>query len=53
MPHDPVDTLAIALHELAQLRQENVALRTMLIEIMRTIKEVELSLTKALDKDRI
>jgi hypothetical protein len=53
MPHDPVDTLAIALHELAQLRQENAALRTMLIEVLRTIKEVEFALSRALDKDRI
>jgi hypothetical protein len=38
--------------ELAALRNENDQLRTLLLEVLRAMKEVELTLQGALDKDR-
>ena len=41
------------LHEtVVQLQEENAQLRTLLVEILRAMKEVELVLQRALDKDR-
>ena len=41
------------LHEaIIQLQEENAQLRTLLVEILRAMKEIELILRKALDKDR-
>jgi hypothetical protein len=44
--HNPEDVIA-------RLVEENERLRTMLIEVLRTIKEVELALSMALDRDRL
>lgn len=38
--------------ELAALRNENDQLRTLLVEALRAMKEVELTLQGALDKDK-
>jgi hypothetical protein len=46
MNHNPEDVIA-------RLVEENERLRTMLIEVLRTIKEVELALSMALDRDRL
>ena len=41
------------LHEaIVILQEENAQLRTLLVEVLRAMKEVELVLRKALDKDR-
>ena len=41
------------LHDsILRLQQENAQLRTLLVETLRAMKEVELILIKALDKDR-
>ena len=41
------------LHEaVIRLQEENAQLRTLLVEALRAMKEVELVLRKALDKDR-
>lgn len=41
------------LHEsVLRLQEENAQLRTLLVEILRAMKEVELTLQAALDKDR-
>jgi hypothetical protein len=45
MQHDPEDVIA-------RLAAENEQLKTLLVEVLRTIKEIELSLSRALDKDR-
>ena len=37
--------------ELVALRSENAQLRTLLVEALRAMKEVELTLQAALDKD--
>ena len=55
MPHDKwlersVD--AGAATEIERLRDENAQLRTLLVEVLRAMKEVELVLQRALDKDR-
>ena len=58
MPHDPEEVIAFAMREyarqteeLAQLRIENNQLRNLLVTMLRTVKEVELNLQLALDKD--
>ena len=38
--------------ELVALRNENAQLRTLLVEVLRAMKDVELVLQRALDKDR-
>ena len=41
------------LHEsVLRLQEENAQLRTLLVEVLRAMKEVELVLRAALDKDR-
>ena len=41
------------LHEaVILLQEENAQLRTLLVEVLRAMKEVELVLQRALDKDR-
>ena len=41
------------LHEaVIKLQEENAQLRTLLVEVLRAMKEVELVLQRALDKDR-
>ncbi len=37
---------------IARLRAENAQLRTMIVDALRAMKEIELVLRKALDKDR-
>ena len=55
-PHDD-DEEAVAFHsaairEATRLHNENDQLRTLLLEVLRAMKEVELTLQGALDKDR-
>ena len=46
-------TKTTPLHKaVVQLQEENAQLRTLLVETLRAMKEVELVLRKALDKDR-
>ena len=41
------------LHEIIlRLQEENAQLRTLLVETLQAMKEVELTLQKALDKDK-
>ena len=54
-PHDDEEVVAFhsaAIREQARLQEENAALRTLLVELLRAMKEVEFTLRKALDKDR-
>ena len=52
MPHDPEDVIAFAMREHERLCKENDELRTLLIEALRAMKEVELTLQSALDRDK-
>ena len=46
-------TKTTTLHEaVIRLQEENAQLRTLLVEVLRAMKEIELVLRKALDKDR-
>ena len=46
-------TKTTTLHEaIILLQEENAQLRTLLVEVLRAMKEVELVLRQALDKDR-
>ena len=54
-PRDDEEAVAFhsaAIREATRLRNENDQLRTLLIEALRAMKEVELTLQGALDKDR-
>jgi hypothetical protein len=55
MPHDEHCRVCGALlfdKEVVELRRENTHLRTLLVEVLRAMKEVELVLRAALDKDK-
>ena len=51
-PHRWALELTEAQDEAYQLRAENAQLRALLIELLRAMKEIELTLRNALDKDR-
>ena len=54
-PHDDEELVAFhsaAIREQARLQAENAELRTLLVDVLRSMKEVEFTLRKALDKDR-
>ena len=53
-PHDDEEAVAFhsaAIREATRLRNENDQLRALLIETLRAMKEVELTLQGALDRD--
>jgi hypothetical protein len=52
MLHDPEEVIARQEEEIAQLRKEVASMKNLLIEVLRAVKEVEFSLTMALDRDR-
>ncbi len=54
-PHDDEELVAFhsaAIRENARLQTENEQMRTLLVDVLRAMKEVEFTLRKALDKDR-
>ena len=64
MPHDPEEVIAFAkslvdhvvhanqVEEIAQLRDENAQLRTMIATMLRALKQVEICLQMALDREK-
>ena len=50
MPHDSREP-ALQAEEIRRLNRENAQLRTLLLELLRVVKEVEKNLQTALDKD--
>ena len=51
MPHDQTAAIQALIIDRDRLRADNAQLRNLIVTLMRAIKEVELTLQKALDKD--
>ena len=52
MPHERDDVIAFVMEEIAQLRDENAQLRTMIATMLRALKQVEICLQVALDREK-